>query len=80
MVRLYLFAEGPTEQTFADMVLKPYLARFSVYMQGPIVISHGRKRGKEHRGGGRNFTAMQNDINRLLKQGVWRRGVFHHDD
>ena len=68
MARLYLFAEGPAEQTFADEVLKPYLAQFGVYMQGPIVIAHARKRGKVHRGGGRNFTAMQNDINRLLKQ------------
>lgn len=68
MVRLYLFAEGPTEQTFADTVLKPYLARFGVYMQGPIVIANARKRGKVYRGGGRNFAAMQDDIGRLLKQ------------
>ena len=68
MARLYLFAEGPTEQTFADEVLKPYLAQFGVYMQGPIVIAHAQKGGKVHRGGGRNFTAMQNDINRKMKQ------------
>ncbi len=68
MVRLYLFAEGPTEQTFADTVLKPYLARFGVYMQGPIVVANARKRGKVYRGGGRNFAAMQDDISRFLKQ------------
>lgn len=27
MVRLYLFAEGQTEQTFADNILKLYLAQ-----------------------------------------------------
>ena len=32
MARLYLFAEGQTEQTFADTVLKPHLANFGVYM------------------------------------------------
>ncbi len=68
MARLYLFAEGPTEQTFADTVLKPHLANCGVYMQGPILITHARKKGRVHRGGGRNFTAMQNDIKRFLKQ------------
>ena len=68
MARLYLFAEGPTEQTFADTVLKPHLANCGVYMQGPILIAHARKKGRVHRGGGRNFTAMQNDIKRFLKQ------------
>ena len=31
MVRLYLFAEGLTEQTFANTVLKQHLANFGVY-------------------------------------------------
>ena len=68
MVRLYLFAEGQTEQTFANAVLKRHLASFDVYMQNPVLIAHARKKGKVHRGGGRNFAAMQNDINRFLKQ------------
>ena len=68
MARLYLFAEGTTEQTFADTVLKPHLAAFGVYMHNPTLIAHARRRGKVHRGGGRNFNAMQNDINRFLRQ------------
>ena len=68
MVRLHLFAEGQTEQTFANTVLKRHLASFGVYMQNPVLIAHARKKGKVHRGGGRNFAAMQNDINRFLKQ------------
>ncbi len=68
MARLYLFAEGLTEQTFADTVLKPHLANFGVYMQKPTLIAHARRKGRVHRGGGRNFTAMQNDINRRRKQ------------
>ena len=68
MARLHLFAEGQTEQTFADTVLKPHLANFGVYMQKPTLIAHARKKGKVHRGGGRNFRAMQNDINRRRKQ------------
>ena len=68
MARLYLFAEGSTEQTFATTVLKPHLANFGVYMNKPVLIAHARKKGRVHRGGGRNFEAMQNDINRFLKQ------------
>ncbi len=68
MVRLHLFAEGETEQTFADTVLKPHLANLGVYMQRPTLIAHARKKGIVHRGGGRNFRAMQNDINRRRKQ------------
>ena len=68
MVRLHVFAEGRTEQTFANTVLKPHLANLGVYMSKPILIAHARKKGRVHRGGGRNFTAMQNDIQRRLKQ------------
>ena len=44
MPRLYLFAEGQTEQTFADTVLKPHLANLGLYSQPPVLIAHGGKR------------------------------------
>jgi hypothetical protein len=68
MARLYLFGEGPTEQTFADTVLKPHLANSSVYLNPPILIAHAKKKGRVHRGGGRNYLPMRNDIIRLLAQ------------
>ncbi|MCP4756198.1 MAG: DUF4276 family protein [Proteobacteria bacterium] len=68
MTRLYLFAEGPTELTFADAVLKPRLARFGVYMHPPVLIAHARKKGRVHRGGGRHYAPMKNDIQRFLSQ------------
>ena len=68
MARLYLFAEGRTEQTFADTVLKPHLAEYGVFMSKPVLIAHAHKKHRTHRGGGRNFRAMQNDVFRLLKQ------------
>jgi hypothetical protein len=68
MPRLYLFAEGETEQTFADTVLKPHLAKFGVYLSRPVLIAHARRRGKVHRGGGRKYTPMKDDILRFLKQ------------
>ncbi len=76
MSRLYLFAEGQTEQTFADKVLKPHLANFDVFVRKPTLIAHARKKGKVHRGGGRNFTAMQKDINIRLKEDSGRDVFF----
>ena len=75
MVRLHLFAEGRTEQTFADTVLKPHLASLGVYMQKPSLIAHARRKRRTHRGGGRNYQAMQNDIERRRRQEPGR-GVY----
>lgn len=68
MVRLYLFVEGPTEQTFAHNVLLPHLARFGVYMQPAVEIAHARRRGKVHRRGGRKYQPMRDDIARFTRQ------------
>ena len=68
MARLYLFAEGRTEQTFAHTVLAPHLAGCEVFMNKPILIAHAHKKHRTHRGGGGNFRAMQNDVVRFLKQ------------
>lgn len=67
MARLYLWAEGHTEQTFADVLLKPHLANLGLYLS-VILIQHSRKKGKIHRGGGRKYLAMKNGILNLLKQ------------
>ncbi|MFH1116513.1 MAG: DUF4276 family protein [Pseudomonadota bacterium] len=76
MARLYLFAEGRTEQTFADTVLKPHLAGFEVYVHKPVLIAHARKKGRVHRGGGRRYPAMKNDILRRLSQEKGRDVFF----
>lgn len=66
--RLYLFAEGQTEQTFAAAVLGPYLGKKGVYLQNPVLIAHARKQGKTLRGGGQNYVEMKDDILRFLSQ------------
>lgn len=69
MARLYLFAEGQTEQTFADTILSPHLANLGTYTQRSVRISHGKKKKHiVHRGGGRKYTPMKNDIARFLAQ------------
>ncbi len=68
MPRLYIFAEGQTEQTYGDTVLKDHLATFGVYVQGPVLIAHAKRKGRVHRGGGRKYQPMRNDIMRFLAQ------------
>lgn len=68
MARLYLVAEGVTEQQFAARVLTPHLSGFGVYLHPPVLIAHARRKGRIHRGGGRNYLPMKNDIQRFLKQ------------
>jgi hypothetical protein len=68
MARLYLFVEGQTEQIFASRVLTPHLALFKVQLHHPVLIANARKKGVIHRGGGRNYLPMRNDIIRFLKQ------------
>jgi Domain of unknown function (DUF4276) len=67
MVRLYLFAEGQTEETFANKILMPHLANYDVYLE-PLMVCHARRRGRPHRGGVRNYEPMRNDILRFLAQ------------
>jgi hypothetical protein len=68
MPRLYLFAEGQTELTFADTVLKCHLANLGVYLHPPVLIAHSKRKRRVHRGGGRKYLPMKNDILRFLAQ------------
>ncbi len=68
MARLYLFAEGQTEQTFASNVLTPHLAKHGVFMHNPVLIAHRKDKGKVHRGGVDNYQPMKNDIRCFLAQ------------
>ena len=67
MARLYLFAEGPTEQTFATELLKLHLAKTgNVYLQNPVLTAHAK--GKDHRGGVLKYMPIKNDIQCFMKQ------------
>ena len=81
MARLYLFAEGQTEQTFADTLLKPHLANMGVYLQASILTAHAKKKGKVYRGGVLKYVPIRDDILRFLatdEEG--KRRLFHNDD
>lgn len=64
-LRLYITAEGQSERKFADDVLKPYLASFSIEVKTRVVITN-RKLGK--RGGILDFERIRNDLQRLMSE------------
>ncbi len=68
MLRLYLFVEGQTEQTFADTVLRPHFAAHGVLLHPAVLIANSRRRGKVQRGGGRSYVPMRDDITRFTEQ------------
>lgn len=49
-------------------MLKSHLANLGLYLQPPVLIAHARKKGRVHRGGGRKYVPMKNDIQRFLAQ------------
>jgi len=76
MARLYVFAEGQTEKTFADNVLGPHLANLGVFLQGATAIRTSEKKGVVYRGGGRSYQRMRNHITHLLDQEQGRDAFF----
>ncbi len=67
MARLYLFAEGQTEQTFADEILCPHLANFGVYLIPAILVAHARRKGRTQRGGVTAYAPIRDDIQRMMR-------------
>lgn len=64
-LRLYVTVEGQSERTFADAVLRPYLAEFSIDVKSRVVLTN-RKLGK--RGGVLDFAKIQGDLSRLMRE------------
>lgn len=44
------------------------MAQYQVFIDKSVLIAHRRKKGHIHRGGGRSYAPMKDDITRFLKQ------------
>jgi hypothetical protein len=75
MSRLYLFAEGPTEQTWAGSALNEHLLRRDIQLH-TVLIANARKKQHVYRGGMRKYIQMKNDIVRFLTQNPGRDVYF----
>lgn len=64
-LRLYITTEGQSERKFADDVLRPHLAEFSIDVKTRVVLTN-RKLGK--RGGILDFENIHGDLQRLMQE------------
>jgi hypothetical protein len=64
-LRLYITTEGQSERKFADDVLRPHLAAFSIDVKTRVVLTN-RKLGK--RGGILDFDKIHGDLQRLMRE------------
>lgn len=71
--RLYLTVEGHSERRFAQDILVPHFARFSIDLRARLVVTN-RKLGR--RGGILNFANIFEDIQRLLREDASPRARF----
>lgn len=67
MKRLHITAEGQTEESFVNNILKQHLANYGVYADVRCVQT-GRKKGRDFKGGMTNYAKAKNDIVRWLKE------------
>lgn len=75
MPRLYLFAEGPTEQTWAGSTLNEHFMHREMQVH-PVLIANARAKRVVSRGGIRKYVQMKNNIVRFLKQNAGRDVFF----
>jgi len=64
-LRLYITTEGQSERKFADDVLRPHLAAFSIDVKTRVVLTN-RKLGK--RGGILDYDKIHGDLQRLMRE------------
>jgi hypothetical protein len=67
MKNVYIYCEGPTEESFIDKVLCPYLLNIGVYVR-PIVCETKRTSLRKYRGGVSDYHKIKNELLRLCKQ------------
>ena len=67
IVRLHTVAEGQTEETFANAVLRPHLAERSIFLDIRC-IETGRRKGKVFRGGLARYQKLKADLKRWMRE------------
>ena len=67
MTKVYVLAEGQTEETFLGNILVPHLQPFDVYLK-PVLISTKRLRaGGKFKGGIGSYSKIELDLRQLLR-------------
>lgn len=67
MKRVYVLAEGQTEETFLRAVLAPHLQRFDVHLTPILMLTKRAKSGSKFKGGVTSYAKAQQDLRQLLR-------------
>ena len=67
MKNLYIYCEGPTEESFINNVLSPYLLDFEVYAR-PIVCMTKRTNTVKYRGGVSDYRKIKAELSNICRQ------------
>ena len=67
MKRVLLLVEGPTEEAFANRVLRPHLSSYGVHIEKPSLLrTKEPPAGSPYKGGVTTFGRLERDVGRLL--------------
>ena len=64
MIRVYIYCEGQTEESFIKRILRPYLQNFQIEAV-PIISKTGLNNHKIQKGGVSTNSRMKTELNRL---------------
>jgi hypothetical protein len=67
LIRLHFVAEGQTEETFINQVLRPHLAAMLIAADARCVQT-SRRRGIIHRGGIQKYSRLKHDLTRWMSE------------
>jgi len=67
MKNVYIYCEGPTEESFINEILAPYLANLMIFVT-PIVCTTKRIASVKYRGGVSDYNKIKNELKIICKQ------------
>lgn len=67
MKNVYVYCEGPTEESFINHILQPYLLKSNIYAR-PIICTTSRKNGIKYKGGVSTYQKIKDELTLLCKQ------------
>ena len=67
MKNLYIYCEGPTEESFINNILTPYLLEVGIYSR-PIICMTKRTKTRKHKGGVSDYRKIRTELSILCKQ------------
>lgn len=66
MKNVYIYCEGPTEESFINEILYPYLLNFNVFVR-PIICTTKRTPTQKFKGGVSDYTKIKKELTILCK-------------